>query len=235
MREGGRILARILRKIKKEVRVGVKASSLNHLAERLIKKNKAQSSFKNYQGFPASLCVSINLEVVHGLPTDKMIQEGDVVGLDLGIKYKNLYTDIAVTVIAGRASKKVKDFVEVCRGALDVGIGQIKPGNHIGDISWAIQCFVESKGYSVVRELVGHGVGYKVHEEPRIPNYGCKGEGPLLKPGMVLCIEPMINLGKSKVELSGDGHTFKTSDQSLSAHFEHTVAVVGKGYLILTE
>jgi len=231
MRQGGRILA----KISKETKPGARASHLNRLAETLIDENKAQASFKNYQGFPAALCVSINHEVVHGVPNGKVISEGDVVGLDLGIKYKGLYTDAALTVVAGRGSKRLKTFVRVCKQALFKGIDEVKPGSHIGDISWAIQYFVEKRGYSVVRELVGHGVGYQVHEEPRIPNYGERGKGVILKAGMTLCLEPMINMGGPKISLGPDGHTFQTADQSLAAHFEHTVVVAKKRCLILTE
>lgn len=234
MREGGKILVQILQKVARKARPGAKASDLNVLAEKLILEKRAKASFKNYQGFPAALCVSVNSEVVHGVPGKKVICKGDVVGLDLGVKYKNLYTDAAITVIAGRASPKVRNFVQTCKEALDIGILKVKPGNHIGDISSAIQNFVERKGYAVVKDLVGHGIGYKVHEEPRIPNYGQKGEGVVLKEGMTFCIEPMINLGDSPVRLAEDGYTFRTQDQSLSAHFEHTVAVTKKGYAILT-
>ncbi len=235
MRQGGKILAQILKRVSRATKPGARAGDLNDLAEALIRKNKTQASFKDYQGFPASLCVSINNEVVHGVPNGKVIKAGNVVGLDLGIKHKNLYTDAALTVVAGRGSEKLKNFVLTCKQALNRGIAQVKPGNHIGDISWAIQCLVERRGYSVVRELVGHGVGHKVHEEPRIPNYGRKGEGIVLKVGMTLCLEPMINMGGAKITLAPDGHTFQTADQSLAAHFEHTVAVTKKGCLVLTE
>lgn len=235
MREGGRILARILKKISRETRAGVSAIYLNELAEAEIKKEGGEPAFKNYEGFPASLCVSVNSEVVHGVPQGKVIREGDVVGLDLGLKYKNLYTDAAVTVVVGEAGREIKKFVRDCRQALYLGIRQVKSGHHIGDVSSAVQSFVEQKGYSVVRQLVGHGIGYQVHEEPRVPNYGEKGRGLLLCPGMTFCIEPMINMGEAQVEVKEDGHTFETVDRSLSAHFEHTVAVTEKGYLILTE
>ncbi|TSC53208.1 MAG: methionyl aminopeptidase [Parcubacteria group bacterium LiPW_72] len=235
MREGGRILARILKKISRETRAGVSAIYLNELAEAEIEKEGGEPAFKNYEGFPASLCVSVNSEVVHGVPQGKVIREGDVVGLDLGLKYKNLHTDAAVTVVVGEASREVKKFVRDCRQSLHLGIRQVKSGHHIGDVSSAIQSFVEQKGYSVVRQLVGHGIGYQVHEEPRVPNYGEKGKGLLLCPGMTFCIEPMINMGEAQVEVKEDGHTFETADRSLSAHFEHTVAVIEKGCLILTE
>lgn len=235
MREGGRILARILKKISRETRAGVSAIYLNELAEAEIKKEGGEPAFKNYEGFPASLCVSVNSEVVHGVPQGKVIREGDVVGLDLGLKYKNLYTDAAVTVVTGEASREVKKFVRDCRQALYLGIRQVKSGRHIGDVSSAVQSFVEQNGYSVVRQLVGHGIGYQVHEEPRVPNYGEKGEGLLLCPGMTFCIEPMINMGGAQVKVKEDGHTFETADRSLSAHFEHTVAITDRGCLILTE
>lgn len=236
MRAGGKIVAKVLKRLRKELRhSGVRASYLNDLAEEIILENKAEPSFKNYEGFPAALCVSINSEVVHGIPDcNKVIGKGDLVGLDVGVKYKGLYTDAAITVGVGKLSAKSNDLILTCKQALFKGIAQACPGEHVGDISSAIQKHVESKGYSVVRELVGHGVGYKVHEEPRIPNYGMKGEGPLLKVGMTLCLEPMINLGESPVILQSDGQTFKTVDESLSAHFEHTIAITKQKPLILT-
>lgn len=235
MREGGIILARILKKISRETRAGVSAIYLNELAESEIKKEGGEPAFKNYEGFPASLCVSVNSEVVHGVPQGKVIRKGDVVGLDLGLKYKSLHTDAAVTVVVGEASREIQKFVQDCRQALYLGIRQVKSGHHIGDISSAVQSFVEQNGYSVVRQLVGHGIGYQVHEEPRVPNYGEKGKGLLLCTGMTFCIEPMINMGEAQVEIKEDGHTFRTADRSLSAHFEHTVAITDRGCLILTE
>jgi len=235
MHEGGKILARILKKVGCETRAGVNASYLNKLAELEIEKWGGEPAFKNYEGFPASLCVSINTEVVHAVPRGKIICSGDIVGLDLGLKYKNLYTDAAITVIVGKVSREIQQFVQDCRKALYLGIRQAKSGHHLGDISSTIQDFVEGKGYSVVKQLVGHGIGYQVHEEPRVPNYGQKGEGLLLQPGMTFCIEPMINIGEAQVKIKDDGHTFETMDGSLSAHFEHTVAITEKGCLVLTE
>lgn len=235
MREGGRIAAEVLRCLRAEIlEGGVNAAYLDKLAEEIIAKHKATPSFRNYQGFPAAICVSINAEVVHGLPDHKIIREGDVVGLDVGVKYKNLYTDAAISVGVGKLTGKKADLIETCAQALYLGIKMARPGKRIGDLSWAIQHYVEKRGYSVVRELVGHGVGYAVHEEPRIPNFGQKGQGPILEPGMTLCLEPMINMGGPYVVLQEDGHTFQTADLSLSAHFEHTVAITRHKPLILT-
>jgi len=234
MREGGKILAQILRKVSRKTKAGTRAEDLNNFAEEEIRNYGAQSAFKNYEGFPAALCVSINSEVVHGVPAGKMIKEGDVVGLDLGIKYKGLYTDAAVTVIVGKASPEIKKFVKTCEFALEQGIAAVKSGNRIGEIGAAIQNFVESRGYSVVCQLVGHGVGYAVHEAPAVPNFGKRNQGIIMQPGLTFCIEPMINLGAGRVETQDNGHTFITADRSLSAHFEHTVAVTDKKCLVLT-
>lgn len=235
LREGGKILAFILRNLSKDVNPGVRADYINSRAEELAKKYNAIPSFKGYNGFPASICVSINEEVVHGFPFDKIFKAGDIVGLDFGLKYKGLYTDHAVTIGVGGIGNKEKEIINITKKALNVGIKAIKPDKKIGEISHSIQEFVEKKGYAIVRDLTGHGVGYKVHEAPQIPNFGDISDGPVMKPGMVFAIEPMVNQGSYKVQLQKDGWTFVTADGSLSAHFEHTVVVTKKGYEILTK
>ncbi len=235
LKEGGKILADIIKDLSKNIKPGINASELDLMAGILAKKNNAIPSFKGYNGFPANLCVSINNEVVHGFPFDKILREGDIVGLDFGLKYRGLFTDHAVTVGVGKISQSAKKLIKITRNALNVGIKSIYPGLRIGVISEAIQKYVESQGYSVVRDLTGHGVGYKVHEDPQIPNFGKGNGGPIMKEGMVLAIEPMVNIGSYRVKLAKDGWTFLTQDNSLSAHFEHTVVVTKNGFEILTK
>ena len=241
LREGGGILASVLREIADAAKPGIATIELDALAEKLIRRAGGEPSFKNYKTnddeapFPASLCVSVNGEVVHGIPSkNKILREGDVAGLDLGMKYKGLYTDVAMTLSVGAASEEATRLIAAAKKSLDAGISAVKEGAHIGDIGFAIQKYVEPRGFSVVKKLVGHGVGYGVHEEPEIPNYGRQGSGPKLKEGMVLALEPMINEGVSDVVLSGDGWTWKTKDNSPSAHFEHTIAVTKTGAEVLT-
>lgn len=235
MRQGGKILAKILNELEKETKPGTNTHDLNELAENLAKKFGAKPSFKGYRNYPASLCVSINSEVVHGLPKKRILKEGDIVGLDFGLFYQGYYTDMAKTVPVGKISSLAQKLIFVTKKALDLGIAQVKPGNHIGDISFAIQSYVEANGFSVVRDLVGHGVGKKIHEPPQVPNFGEKGTGVKLEEGMTLAIEPMVNAGSYKVKLLSDGWTFVTCDGSLSCHFEHTVAVTKTGFEILTK
>ena len=242
LREGGRALASVMEEICARLKPGVSALEMDELAERLVKKHNGEPSFKNYQpkgsknSYPFSLCVSLNDEVVHGLPLrEKVFKEGDIVGLDLGMKYKGLYVDMAVTKGVGKIGEREQRLVATAAKALDAGIGAIKEGAALGDIGFAIQSYVESNGFSVVKKLVGHGVGYSVHEEPEVPNYGRPGEGLVLREGMVLALEPMINEGGDDVLLDEDGWTWKTADGSLSAHFEHTVAVTKNGAEVLTK
>jgi len=243
MKEGGKILADVLQIVSKMAKPGVTTEELNLKAEEEILKRGAMPSFKDYVPednkdlkYPAALCVSINDAVVHGIPNETKIQEGDVVGLDLGVEYKGLYTDAAVTVIVENSkSEKHKKIVETTKKCLDAGISKIKPGAQIGDVSAAIQKVAESAGFSVVRDLVGHGVGKFVHEPPEIPNYGNPRTGIILKEGMTLALEPMICIGSHKVELLDDDWTVVTKDGSVSAHFEHTVAITGSGVKILTQ
>lgn len=241
LREGGKRLASVLYRVAEKAKPGVATIELDELAEKLIKENGGEPSFKNYKTFqdkipfPASLCVSINDEIVHGIPSrDRILKEGDIVSLDLGMKYKNLYTDMAITVGVGKIDKQAKKLIEITEKSLAEGIRIIKERNYIGDIGFAIQKYVEKKGFSVVRKLVGHGVGYKAHEEPEIPNFGKKGTREILKSGMILALEPMITAGSPDIVLGSDNWAWKTKDGSLAAHFEHTVVVVKTGAEILT-
>jgi len=234
IRAGGHLLALSMAELKESVKAGMTTKDFDVLAEKLAKQYKAKPSFKGYKGYPASICVSVNDELVHGLPGDKVLQEGDIVSLDFGLLYKGYYSDMAITVGVGKIDEQVQKLIKVTEESLSAGIDQMEPGNHLSDISAAVQNFVETRGYSVVRNLTGHGVGKEVHESPQIPNFGEPGQGPVLKEGMVLAIEPMVNIGTHETELATDGWTFKTKDDSLSAHFEHTVAVTKDGFEILT-
>lgn len=235
MREGGRILAKILQELSFCVKVGMTGKELNRLAEKLAYKNNAKPSFLGYKGYPASLCVSVNNEIVHSLPKDIKFKEGDIVGLDFGILYKGMYTDMAATYPVGKISKKAEKLIFTTKKALELGEAQVKAGNYIGDISFAIQNYAEKRGFGVVRDLVGHGVGREVHEDPQVPNFGKKGRGIKLQKGMTLALEPMVNIGTWKIKLLSDNWTFATVDGSLSAHFEHTVAVTEEGCGVLTK
>ena len=235
MQEGGKILAEILSQVSQAVKPGITTNQLNKLAEELILKYKARPSFKGFQGYPASLCASIDEEVVHALPGQRKLKEGNIIGLDLGIFFKGYCTDAAVTVAVGKIKPEVTRLLQITKKALEIGLNQIKPGHHISDIGSAIQKYVEKEGFNVVRQLVGHGVGKKVHEDPQIPNFGQPGKGPEIKERMTLAIEPMVTIGRPEVEESKDGYGFVTKDKSYSAHFEHTVAVTKGGYLVLTK
>lgn len=237
--EGGKLLHAILRNTAKLVRPGISTWELNEYAEKEIEKADGRPSFKGYgpkkNPFPAGLCTSVNSQVVHGIPSKQVIlQDGDIVGLDIGMEYKGLYTDTAITVGVGKVSKEAEKLMQVTEKSLQAGLKQVKAGNKIGDISFAIQSTAEAAGFSVVRDLVGHGVGYAVHEDPAVPCYGKKDTGMVLKAGMVLAIEPMLNIGEYFVIFENDGWTISTQDESLSAHFEHTVAVTENGVRVLT-
>jgi len=240
LREGGKILASVLYQVAEMAKPGVATIKLDEMAEKLIREAGGEPSFKNYKTaedripYPVSLCVSINDEVVHGIPGPRKLEEGDIVSLDLGMKYKNLYTDTTVTVGAGIINERNKKLIETAKKSLDAGIKAIKEGKRIGDIGFTIQNFVEKNGFNVVKSLVGHGVGYKAHEEPEVPNFGRKGTGEILRTGMVLAIEPMVTDGESDVFLDNDGWTWKTKDGSYVAQFEHTVVVTKNGVEILT-
>lgn len=236
LRQGGKILARILDAVSQAVRPGVSTQSLNNLAEKLIAEAGATPSFKGYQDFPASLCTSVNDQVVHTLPSSKVIlAEGDIIGLDLGIWYQGLCTDMARTIAIGKIRPEARHLIEVTEKALQKGISQIRVGRRVGDISVAIQRWVEGQGLAVVRTLFGHGVGYAVHEEPRIPNFGRPSTGPVLRAGMVLAIEPMVTMGHYDLQTASDGWSIATRDHSLAGHFEDTVAVTQRGYEVLTK
>ncbi len=234
-------MAAILKEIKAKARAGIKTIELDKLAESLILDAKGVPSFKGYSAggssgsYPASLCVSINDEVVHGIPTARELKDGDIVGLDIGMKYKGLFTDMAETIEIGKVNEKLFRLIEITRKSLEIGIKQVRAGARVGDIGHAIQKFVEASGFGVVHELVGHGVGKKVHEDPEIPNWGRAGTGTELKENMVIAIEPMVTLGSPEVFLDKDGWTWKTCDGKPAAHFEHTMVVTKDGPEVLTK
>jgi methionyl aminopeptidase len=235
LRRGGRILAEIMEELKKEVKPGVTTKHLNKVAKDLIFSANAEPSFEGYDDFPATLCTSINEEIVHAVPKERKLKKGDILSLDLGIKLEEYCTDMAITMPVGKISKEAKKLIKVTKETLKIGIKQVKPGNHLENIGYMIQKYVEKNGFNVVRELVGHGVGKEVHEEPKIPNYGERGTGPELVEGMVLALEPMVTVGDWHIKKTKDGFGYKTADNSLSCHFEHTIAITKKGPQILTQ
>jgi methionyl aminopeptidase len=242
LREGGKILASVLHTVGDYAKPDMATIELDEYAENLIRRAGGEPSFKNYKTnrdkypFPASLCVSINNEVVHGIPSgDIILKEGNIVSLDLGLKWKRLYTDATITIGVGKISPEAKKLLDVSKTALDKGIAAIRENARIGDIGFAIQSYAEKNGFNVVKKLVGHGVGYDVHEEPDVPNWGKKSEGLKLKQGMVLAIEPMVVVGDSDIVLDKNNWTWKTRDGSLAAQFEHTIAVTQKGCEVLTK
>lgn len=235
MRRAGRIVAEVLLKLKEMVRPGITTSELDAAAKEHIRKAGAIPTFVGYQGYPKTLCTSVNEEVVHGIPGDKWLREGDVIGIDCGVTWQGFVGDSAVTVPVGKISPENERLIATTRAALDAGIAAFKEGNRIGDISWAVQRVAEKAGFGVVKDFVGHGVGRKMHEEPQVPNIGKPGTGPRIKTGMVLAIEPMFNLGTGEVEVLKDAWTVVTKDRKVSAHFEHTIALTAMGSEILTE
>jgi methionyl aminopeptidase len=234
MRVAGRIVAEALQEVVQAARPGVSTLELDALAERAIRARGAVPAFKGYRGFPKSLCVSVNEQVVHGIPSKRRLKEGDIVGLDLGAKWDGYYGDAAVTVPVGSITPVAESLLTTAREALYLGIKEISPGQNLSDISHTIQRYAEGQGYNVVRAFVGHGIGTALHEEPQVPNFGPPGRGPRLKVGMVLAVEPMVNIGDADVEILDDGWTVVTADGQLSAHFEHTVAITEAGPEILT-
>jgi len=235
MRQAGRIVAIVLDLLKSRLRPGMKTKELDIIAARELKKLGAEPSFKGYRGFPANLCVSINDEIVHGIPGERVINEGDIVSLDLGAIYDGFQGDAAITVPVGRISHQTERLVATTRDALEAGIAAACPGARLGSVSAAIQNYVESRGYSVVREYTGHGIGRQMHEEPQIPNFGRPGEGLELKKGMTIALEPMVNAGDWRTRLGSDRWVVLTADGSLSAHFEHTIAITdGKPEVLTT-
>jgi len=243
LREGGKRLAFILKSVGEAVKPGISTDKLNSLAGELALQNGDKPSLLGYKPrgskrpYPASICISLNDEVVHGIPNEnpKIIQEGDIVKLDMCLTHKGLITDATITVPAGRVDKESQKLISASRDALYAGIKAAKGGKYTGDIGFAIERVAKANRFSVVEELCGHGVGYKVHEDPYVPNYGDKGTGDKLKPGMVLALEPMLNEGSKDVYLAEDGYTYKTRDGKKSAHFEHTIVITAKGSEILTE
>lgn len=235
MRRSNRVVAEILQEVKAAVQPGVKTRALDELAEALLKKHRARSAFKGYNGYPAVLCTSVNEEVVHGIPSDRVLREGDILSLDFGAVCDEYYGDAAITVPVGAVSEEAQRLLRVTEESLYKAIEQARPGKHMGDISAAVQRHVESQGFSAVRDFVGHGIGKFMHERPQVPNFGIPGRGVRLKAGMTLAIEPMINAGGYEVVVLGDGWTAVTRDRCLSAHFEHSVAVTENGPLILSQ
>ena len=229
MAKASRVVAETLEMLKKAVRPGVTTDELDALAEAEILARGAKPAFKGYRNYPKTLCASVNEQVVHGIPSKRRLKEGDIIGLDLGAIVDGFYGDSAVTVTIGEVSDKTAKLVQATKEALRVGIEQAVVGRRLSDISHAIQCHVEAAGYSVVTEFVGHGIGRQLHEEPQVPNYGKPGQGPRLQVGMVLAIEPMVNMGGSAVRVLNDRWTAVTADGSLSAHFEHTIAIQASG------
>jgi methionyl aminopeptidase len=234
MRQAGKIVAKVLVQLVETVRPGLKTKDLDVIAEREIRLLGGTPSFKGYHGYPASVCVSINDEIVHGIPGERVIQIGDIVSLDLGAIYKGFQGDAARTVGVGSVSLQAEALMQATQGALQAGLKMVRQGNHLGDISASVQQYAESKGFAVVREYTGHGIGREMHEEPLIPNFGSPGTGPLLKKGMTLAIEPMLNAGDWRTRLGSNKWTVSTIDGSLSAHFENTILITGGDPEVLT-
>lgn len=230
------IVADVLEAIRAEVKPGVSTQSLDEFAERFILAAGAKPAFKGYRGYPKTLCTSLNNEIIHGIPSSRVIlKQGDIVSIDVGAIVEGFYGDAAVSLPVGTITPAAERLIRVTEESLSRGIAQAQPGNHLYDISFAVQSYVEANGYSVVRDFVGHGIGRNLHEDPQLPNFGERGRGPKLKPGMVLAIEPMVNAGKSDTMVQDDNWTAVTADRSLSAHFEHTIAIMSDGPWILTK
>lgn len=235
LQEANQIVALTLAMVRRNIEPGISTLQLDKLAEKFVQKKNAVPAFKGYRGFPGSLCVSINEQVVHGIPSKKVkLREGDIISIDFGVKYKGFYGDAAITVPVGSIDENTEKLIAVTRTSLQKAIAQVQSGNRISDISLAVQEYVERNGFSVVRQFVGHGIGQNLHEPPEIPNYVRKERSPKLMPGMVLAIEPMVNAGKADVKILKDGWTVITADKKPSAHFEHSVAVTENGPLVLS-
>lgn len=234
-RASNHIVAEVLSVLRDKIKPGVSTKELDRIAERIAQKRGAKPAFKGYRGYPYSLCVSVNEEVVHGMPSNRVLVEGDIVGLDFGVIYQGFCGDSAITLPVGKVSEQAARLMRVTEQSLDAAIAQAYEGKRLGDISAAVQETAESAGYSVVRDFVGHGIGKEMHEEPQIPNYGKKGRGIELKKGMILAVEPMVNAGKYKVNVLSDGWTVITADGSLSAHFEHSIAITDNGPDVLSK
>lgn len=233
MKEGGKLLAEIMEKVKTEVKPGITTNQLERLAQSLVLQTKGTCSFKGYEGFPSCLCVSVNQEIVHGTPSNKTLKEGEIITLDLGLFYKGYHTDMAVTLPIGKIDPEINRLLKVCKKSLKLGIKKLKPGNTFGDVGNTIQRYIEDQGFSVVKDLCGHGIGKDLHEDPQVLNHGKRKKGEKIKQGMVVCLEPMVAMGKGDIEKKG--FVYKTEDDSLSAHFELTVAINSKGGEVLTK
>jgi len=234
MRHAGTILARVLKAVTEAVRPGITTLELDEIAAEVIRKAGCKPSFLGYDGFPATLCISVNEEVVHGFPSTRKLQEGDIVSIDGGVIYEGMHSDSAITLPVGEISAEKARLLQVTKESLYLGITQAREGNRLSDISHAVQVHAEAAGYSVVRDLVGHGVGCNLHEDPEIPNFGSPHRGPRLKSGMTLAIEPMINMGRYEVEVEENQWTIVTQDRQPSAHFEHSILITPTGPIILS-
>jgi methionyl aminopeptidase len=234
MKRSNQIVAKILTELGQKIKPGIQTKDLDEYAESRTREMDAVPAFKGYRGYPASLCTSINEEIVHGIPSSRTLCSGDIISLDFGVVYDGFYGDAAVTYPVGDITPRAERLIAVARESFAKGVAKIKEGNRLSDISYAIQSHVESQGFSVIRSFVGHGIGLSLHEEPQVPNFGSPGRGPKLRPGMVLAIEPMIAIGNWEVEILSDNWTAVTKDRSLSAHYEHTVALTGTGVEILS-
>ncbi len=240
MIEGGKILARIMRELEKMVRPGISTKYLNGLAESLVLKFGGKCSFKNFEGYPACLCTSINNEIVHGVPSNRILKKEDVLSLDIGIFDKNFHSDMAITIPVGgenflaKTNPEALKLIRVTEKALKLGIKEVRVGGYFGDIGNKIQQYIENQGFNVIKELCGHGIGKNLHEDPQILNYGKRGSGLKIEEGMTFCIEPMATIGDWRIQKGPDGFSYQTKDGSISAHFEHTLAVIEKKCVILT-
>ena len=235
MTQAGQILSKIMKELKAKVEPGVTTNELNKLAEELIFSFGAEPAFKGYRGFPSALCTSINEQIVHAVPSDRILKEGDILSLDLGIVYNGFNSDMAITLPIGSIDPETNRLIKVTKKALKRAIARTKSGKTIGDIGHAVQGYIEGQGFQVIRDLCGHGIGSQLHESPDVPNFGQRHKGELLKSGMVLAIEPMTVIGQPKIKKGPDGFCYQTADNSLSAHFEHTIAINEKGPRILTK
>jgi methionyl aminopeptidase len=233
MDEANRVVHQVLNTVAGLIRPGVTTRELDRCAEKEIRAAGAAPAFLNYKGYPATLCTSVNDVIVHGIPGETVLREGDIVGIDCGVLYNGYYGDAARTFAVGKVEETSRRLMDVTREALELAVEQVKPGGHVSDIGWAVQRHVEAHGFSVVREFVGHGIGTALHEDPQVPNFGERGRGPRLRSGMVLAIEPMVNAGRPGVRFDDDGWTARTEDGSRSAHFEYSVAVTGEGARVL--
>ncbi|HDR7379817.1 MULTISPECIES: type I methionyl aminopeptidase [Bacillus] len=234
MREAGRIVALTHQELKQHITPGITTKELDQIAEKTIQKYGATPSFKGYNGFPGSICASVNEELVHGIPGKRKLEEGDIISIDIGAKYNGYHGDSAWTYPVGNISESVQKLLDVTEKSLYLGLEQVKPDERLSNISHAVQTHAEENGFSIVREYVGHGIGQDLHEDPQIPHYGPPNRGPRLKPGMVICVEPMVNQGRRYVKTLSDDWTVVTVDGKWCAHFEHTIALTEAGYEILT-